>query len=144
MGTQCTVLADGGIVMSRPEMSRPEMETRRLEAAAKLAAGARQRDIVRDMGVSRTSASRWQSKLKRAGMEALISRRAGGRPDRLTPDQVREACAMWRIGPQAFGWAHWTGRHFAEAIYRRLGMRFSPDHTNRLIRKWGLRGGNVE
>ena len=127
--------------MQNLSLSRDEMERRRLAAAQDLLNGGSQASVARKFGVSRTTASRWCKALDGKDMTNLRKRRATGRPCRLTPLQRAEIVEMFAAGPQAMGFAadRWTTVRLAEAIERRFGVRYDPDHVGRLMHRLGLR-----
>jgi transposase len=125
-------------------LSRDEMESRRLMAAQDLQRGLSQSQVARKFGVSRTTASRWHRALNGKGVEALRKRRAPGRPSRLTAEQLRVAAEIFQAGPEAAGFdsARWTTMRFADAIFRRFGVKYDPDHVGRIMHRLGLRERN--
>src|SRR5664279_1639626 len=122
-------------------LTRDEMESRRLLAAQDLQTGLSQSQVARKFGVSRTTASRWRRALSGKGVEALRKRRASGRPSRLSAEQLSGAAEIYRSGPRAAGFEsdRWTTMRFAEAIQRRFGVRYDPDHVGRIMHRLGLR-----
>ena len=122
-------------------LTREDMETRRLAAAKELLNGVTQSQVARRYGVSRTTASRWHQSIAHKGVEGMRSRRATGRPCRLTAEQVDAIRTMHREGAAAHGFANdrWTTGRLANAIEKRFGIRFDPDHVGRLMHKYGLR-----
>jgi transposase len=122
-------------------LTREEMEQRRLQAAAELQQGLPQSEVARRFGVSRTTASRWRRALDGRGVEGLRRRRATGRPCRLNTEQFSGLRDIYLTGPRAAGFEtdRWTTARFAEAIFRRFGVRYDPDHTGRIIHRLGLR-----
>jgi putative transposase len=122
-------------------LTREDMETRRLAAAQELLNGASQSQVARRFGVSRTTASRWHRSIVHKGVEGMRSRRATGRPCRLTADQVEAIRAMYFEGAGSYGFAtdRWTTGRLAAAIEGRFGIRYDQDHVGRLMHKHGLR-----
>jgi transposase len=122
-------------------LTRDEMEQRRLEAAEALQRGLSQSDVARKFAVSRTTASRWRRALDGRGVEGLRKRRATGRPSRLSTEQLTALREVYEAGPRASGLDNdrWTTARFAEAIFRRFGVRYDPDHAGRIIHRLGLR-----
>jgi transposase len=122
-------------------LTREEMEQRRYEAAAELQRGLPQSEVARKFGVSRTTASRWRRALDDSGVDGLRRRRATGRPSRLNAEQFSLLRDLYYAGPRAAGFEadRWTTARFADAIYRRFGVRYDPDHTGRIIHRLGLR-----
>jgi transposase len=74
-------------------------------------------------------------------VEALRKRRASGRPSRLSQEQFLGAAAIYHAGPREAGFDsdRWTTARFAEAIQRRFGVRYDPDHVGRIMHRLGLR-----
>jgi transposase len=122
-------------------LTRDEMESRRLMAAQDLQRGLSQSQVSRKFGVSRTTASRWHRALSGRGVESLRKRRAPGRPCRLTATQLTDVAGLYKEGPRAAGFDsdRWTTMRFAEAINRRFGIRYDPDHVGRIMHRLGLR-----
>ena len=75
------------------------------------------------------------------GLEALRTRRAPGRPSRLTTDQLHAIAEIYRTGSRAAGFEadRWTAGRFADAIFVRFGVRYDPDHVGRIMHRLGLR-----
>lgn len=126
-------------------LTRDEMEQRRLEAAEALQGGLSQSDVARKFAVSRTTASRWRRALDGKGIEGLRKRCATGRPSRLNTEQFTALREVYEGGPRAVGLDNdrWTTARFAEAIFRRFGVRYDPDHAGRIIHRLGLRPTRV-
>ncbi len=122
-------------------LTREDMETRRLAAANELLNGVTQSQVARRFGVSRTTASRWHRSIVHKGVDGMRSRRATGRPCRLTADQVEGIRQMYLEGAMACGFPNdrWTTGRMAAAIERRFGIRYDQDHVGRLMHKYGLR-----
>jgi putative transposase len=122
-------------------LTREDMETRRLAAAKELLNGVTQSQVARTHGVSRTTASRWHRSIVQKGFEGMRSRRATGRPCRLTADQVDAIRNMHREGAVAHGFVNdrWTTGRLAKAIEKQFGIRYDQDHVGRLMHKYGLR-----
>jgi transposase len=128
-------------IAAQSTLTRDEMESRRLLAAQDLEMGYSQSQVARKFGVSRTTASRWRRALRGKGVEALHKRRAPGRPCRLNADQLAIVSDLFRGGPRQAGFDsdRWTTMRFAEAVYRRFGVRYDPDHAGRIMHRLGLR-----
>jgi transposase len=130
-------------------MSRVEMEERRLAAAMRFRAlddgeYPAQAQVAREMGVSRTTASRWHRTLTRQGIEGLLLRRAPGRPCRLTPAQQEIVRRAVRRELPPTERRVWTAQAVADMIAERTGVRYHRDHAYRLLPALGLvrRGGS--
>ncbi|MBV9743215.1 MAG: transposase [Acidobacteriia bacterium] len=124
-------------------LTRDEMENRRFSAAEAFERGLSQSEVARQFNVSRTTASRWRRALNGNGVASLRKRRATGRPSRLNAAQLAELRDIYHAGPEAvgLGGGRWTTGRFAEAIFRRFGVRYDPDHAGRIIHRLGLRPG---
>ena len=107
------------------------MEERRLAAAQFLRAGGSQAETARIYLVSRATTTRWARAL-RAG-RTLESRKATGRPCRLSGEQLRSLYALWETRER------WSAQGFALAIRRALGVTYHADHVGRLLIRMGLR-----
>jgi transposase len=108
---------------------RVAMESRRLEAAQLLQQGIHAAEVARRAGVTRTSASRWEQRLK-AG-KSLQRTFTPGRPSRLIFDCILR---VYRSLPES----EWTGVKFAAAIFDAYGVRYAPDHAGRLLSRCRL------
>lgn len=117
--------------MSPNVISREEMESRRIRACEMLARGIRRATVARTVGVSRTSATRWAKAVE--GRADLRSRKASGRPCKLSPEQITKVVDLWWSRPR------WTFVSFGAAIYEALDVAYSPDHVGRLVIRLGLR-----
>ena len=79
--------------------------------------------------------TRWARALRAGG--TLESRKATGRPCRLSGEQLRGLYSLWETR------ARWTTASFAEAIRLAVGVKYDPDHVGRLIVRLGLRPARV-
>lgn len=111
----------------------------RLEAAKMFEQGLRQRDVVRRFGVARSTASKWQQMYREGGLEAMRSRRASGRPRRLSDEQVEQLADELLKGPEAHGYTTnlWTLPRIAQVIRKLFGVRYHAGHVWRLMRRMG-------
>src|SRR5436305_1169460 len=76
-------------------------EWRRLRVLQLKQRGWRQRDIAAALGASEVSVSRWLSRARKGGPEALLSRPAPGHPPKLSPAQRRLIPEFLWHGPEA-------------------------------------------
>lgn len=121
----------------RPQagLSREELEARRLQAIPLFERGTKPSQVARELGVSRTTASRWRRALETSGTKGLAMRRAPGRPPRLNLAEFGETLrAMFaEASPQ-----QQTQLGFANLIAKRLGVTYDPDYVGRLMRTLGI------
>jgi transposase len=125
---------------SKGPLSRDEMELRRMEAAGQLLKGRPAALVAAKFGVSRTSVWRWRHALNEKGPDALLKRKAGGRPSRMTPGQAAQIVHVFELGPSALGLSGepWTATQLAKVIEERFGVHYSRDYAGRLVSKLRL------
>jgi transposase len=130
-----------GMAGKRPAQAEPgQWHARRKQAEQMFAAGERQAEIARTLGISRQCVHnwfwRWQESRGRRG-ESRTPR--SGRRCRLTPAQLAEIDGALRRGPRAFGFARerWTLWRIASIIERISGIAYHPSSVWRLMRTIG-------
>jgi transposase len=113
------------------------MEERRMRAADRFAAGVRQVDVARELGVSHQTVSDWHALWKQGGKDALRGAGRAGRRPKLSPEQLVDVEAALAQGPKANGFATelWTLTRVAEVIERVAGVRYHPGHVWRILRE---------
>jgi transposase len=101
--------------------------------------GMRQCDVVRELGVAKSTASKWHARWREGGREALRARRATGRPRRLSDAELEQLEAALLQGPQAQGHSTelWTLPRITKLIAKRFGVRYHPSHVWKLLRQMG-------
>ena len=119
------------------------LEEFRLLALRRVKEGEKPSEVVKSLGMNRTSIYRW---LKAAagrgkGERALASRPATGRPSKLTPTQ-RAQVFRWINGknPMQYGFDFglWTRQIVRELIARRFGVRLSLASIGAVLARQGL------
>jgi transposase len=112
-------------------------EWRRLRALHLKQQGWYQRDIAEALGVSEVSVSRWLTRARDGGPQALWARPAPGHPPKLTADQKRRIPEFLWHGAEAYGFRGevWTCARIARVIEEELGVRYHPGHVSRLLRE---------
>lgn len=112
-------------------------EWRRLRVLQLKQQGWRQRDIAAALGTSEVSVSRWLSRAREGGPEALLSRSAPGHPPKLSPAQKRLIPEFLWHGPEAYGFGGqvWTCARVAKVIEEEFGVSYHKDHVGRLLRE---------
>jgi transposase len=100
-------------------------------------AGARQVDVVTQLGVSAQTASRWYHGWHSGGRDALLGADRLGRTPRLSDERLAEVQTALVAGPKANGFATdmWTLARIAQVIQRVTGVRYSPSQTWLILRQ---------
>lgn len=108
-----------------------------MRAVALFEAGARQVDVVTELGVSAQTASRWYHRWRVGGRNALAGAERLGRTARLSDAQVAEVEAALLSGPKANGFATdmWTLARVAQVVERLTGVRYSQSQTWLILRQ---------
>jgi len=115
---------------------RDQLEARRLRAAELFAAGVRQAEVARQLGVSAQAVSVWHRCLKASGTDGLRSRGPGGPAPRLSDQQLAEVEQVLLKVATANGFVGelWTLERIAVVIERLTGVRHHPAHVWALLR----------
>jgi transposase len=115
------------------------MERRRRRAARLFARGETQAFVARQLGVTRTTASRWYQAWRESGAAGLKGAGRAGRRSRLTPEQREQVAQALLAGPGAHGFRTeiWTLPRVAVVIERLTGVRYHPGHVWRVLRGLG-------
>jgi len=118
------------------QRQRDQLEARRLRAAGLLAAGVRQAEVARQLGVSRQSVSDWHGRWRADGVDALRSRGPTGPVPRLSDAQLATVERALLEGAAANGFTGelWTLERIALVIEWRTGVRHHPAHVWALLR----------
>lgn len=123
------------------------MAERRLEGLRLLEAGQmRQAEIARHLGVSEAAVSKWKSQLGREGSEGLRSRKATGRPPRLTEQDKQKLIEKLRAGAIAAGFPtkQWTQARVQRVIEQEFGVHYHQNYISRLLHSLGWSVQKVE
>jgi transposase len=118
------------------QQERDRFQARRLRAAELFAAGVRQAEVARQLGVSRQSVHLWHQRWQAAGADGLRSRGPTGPAPRLSDVQLRQVEQALLEGASANGFAGelWTLDRIATVIERLTGVRHHPAHVWALLR----------
>jgi transposase len=110
-------------------------EWRRLRALTLHRQNMSQRDIAAALGVAEETVSRWLTRARDGGDEALLSRPASGRPPRISAAQKNRIPEFLWHGPEAYGFRGdvWTCARISRVIEEELGIRYHKDHVGRLL-----------
>lgn len=123
----------------RTRGSAKELEVKRRIAGNLLLEGRSRAEVARIVGTSWNSVNRWQQAISQGGLEALAAKPHPGRRRKLSPRQERQVLRILERGAQKAGFATdlWTCPRVAQAIERRLGIKYHDGHIWHLLRKWG-------
>jgi len=120
-------------VPRRPAAQRERdwLEARRLRAAELFAAGVRQAEVTRQLGVSAQAVSVWHASWQQGGTDALRSLGPSGPAPRLSDAQLRQVEQALLDGATANGFTGelWTLERIALVIERLTGVRHHPAHV---------------
>ena len=121
---------------SRRRRDFKALEKRRLKAARLFAKGKSQAEVVRALGVSRQSVSRWYRAWRREGEPGLKAAGRAGRKPKLTAAQLGQVEQELLRGPLAHGYATilWTLPRIARLIAKLTGVKYHPGHVWRILR----------
>jgi transposase len=117
-----------------------QLEERRLAAARLLRTHRRsEAEIAREMGVSRTSVTRWKQQVERGGLPGLHRRRSSGRPSSLSEAQWRHLLDLLQRGAIAAGFEteQWTLPRIAQVIEQTFGVRYHRHSRGRALHARG-------
>lgn len=126
------------------KLTRAQLEERRREGGRLLRQGKlSQAAIARQLDVSRTTLSRWDKRLDAGGLRALRSRRATGRPARLSDQRSKQLLRQLRRGARAAGFPteQWTLSRIRQLIERQFQVTYHPCYLSRWL---GRRGWSVQ
>ena len=112
------------------------MTTRRLRAGKMFEKGSPQADVVRELGVSRETASQWHATWREHGVAGLLGAQRAGRLPKLTDDQLVGVEENLAKGPKANGFPTelWTLARVATVIERVTGVSYSTTQTWSILR----------
>jgi transposase len=107
---------------------RDRLQARRLRAAGLFAAGVRQAEVARQLGVSAQAVSVWHARWQAGGVEALRSRGPSGPAPRLSDQQLAQVERALLEGASAHGFVGglWTLERIGLVIERLTGVRHHP------------------
>ena len=115
------------------------MERRRKRAAQLFRQGKTQAEVVRELGVSRQSVSRWYADWKSGGVQALRGAGRAGRLPLLDEADLKRVARQIKKGPLANGYPTdmWTLVRVGEVIEAETGVSYHQSHVWRILRQMG-------
>lgn len=89
------------------------------------------------MGISKRTARRWFQAYKNNGESGLQEKKPGGRPARLTPDDIDAVRAVIGRSTRDAGIDHaeWTGGALAEWVWRELAISLTDRRARQILAK---------
>ena len=118
------------------QRERDRLQARRLRAAELFAAGVRQAEVARQLGVSAQAVSVWHRRWQASGTDGLRSRGPSGPAPRLSDAQLAQVEQALLEGAQANGFTGelWTLDRIGLMIERLTGVQHHPAHVWALLR----------
>jgi transposase len=118
------------------QQERDRLQARRLRAAELFAAGVRQAEVARQLGVSAQAVSIWHARWEHGGAEALRSRGPSGPTPRLSDQQLATVEQALLEGATAHGFVGelWTLERVGLVIGRLTGVQHHPAWVWALLR----------
>ena len=123
----------------RLQGSAQRLERRRRRALKLLGQGRSLREVACLVACAASSVMRWRNSWQRGGDDALQTRKAPGRPHKLTAAQRRQLAALLRKGAHGYATDEWTAVRVAQLIQRRFQVDYHAGHIGRLINTLGLK-----
>jgi transposase len=116
-----------------------ELERRRTRAARLLAAGVKQAEVARRVGVSRQAVQRWERVRQHQGVAGLKSPSRFGRPPKLSEAQRKVLVTALKQGALAAGFATelWTLPRIGRLIKERFGVSLAESSVWRVLGELG-------
>jgi transposase len=103
--------------------------------------GRARQHIAADLGIHRKTVTRWLNAYCDGGFDALLPRKAPGKPGHI-PVSLTDAMRRWVIdGPakQGLNRANWTHEELADHLHKTQGIRTSRSAVQRFCSKIGIR-----
>ena len=114
-------------------------EHRRFRAWQLYQQGWKQKDIADKLDATQGAVSQWIKRAKTQGEQALLRRKATGRPPKLSPEQKQQLPALLLCGAPTFGFSGdlWTAQRIAVVIQQEFGVTYHPDTIGDLLKACG-------
>jgi transposase len=130
-----------GILVTMAKKGRRATEEERVIAVQLIESGEKIDDVVKAVGVGRSTVLEWWRKYREGGLAALSTKFASGRPTVLTDSQMLELRALiLGSDPRQFslGFALWTRTLVGELIVQRFKVTLSEVTVGRILKKLGM------
>jgi transposase len=124
---------------SRPRRDFAALESRRMTAASLFAEGHNQAEVVRQLSVSRQTASRWHTAWKQTGENGLKGAGRAGRKPRLNSTSCQNIASALLKGPLVWGFSTelWTLDRVVQVIWKTCRVRYSRPQAWRILGQLG-------
>lgn len=92
-------------------------------------------EIARGLGVSRATVTAWEQQLRAGGLRALRSRKASGRPPKLSREQQKRLLRLLKKGARQAGFPsdRWTLPRIQKLIKREFKVVYAVKYLSRLL-----------
>jgi len=121
--------------------SHASLETMRIMAVRRVREGESPSSVMKSYGLCRTTIYRWLRVERKSGEVALKSRKASGRPPKLSEKEKRQV-RRWICGrdPRQYGFDFglWTRKIVAELIVEKFGKTIGVTAVGRLLLELGI------
>jgi len=96
--------------------------------------------IASELGSSRSAVKKWIRRYDMFGVAGLWTRRAPGRPCRLSEAQREELVSILKAGPEAAGFTCglWNGPMVGQLIEQRFDIHYHNQHVPKLLHELGF------
>jgi transposase len=122
-------------------LDRKALETIRLRAVDQMLAGTRPEELAAALGFSPATVYGWLAAYRHGGRQALLARRAPGRPAKISPAQkLRLLTVITGAEPRELqlGSALWTRALVTQLLHNEFGVSLSAVSVGRMLARMGL------
>lgn len=126
--------------MARTPGSSTQNETKRRKAIAIIKAGSTQAEAAKQVKVILRTVQRWWKLYRDHGDEGLRSKKATGRPRRLSEKDSKKLAQILIKGAVKAGFTNelWTSKRVLAVIKKEFGVSYHANHLPRLLRSLGF------
>lgn len=117
-----------------------ESARRRVRAGRLLLNDKSPAEVAKRVGAPRQTVYRWLAVLRAEGIDGLRDMSKGGRPSRMTPEQVAKLRELLLVGPVANGYGTdlWTLKRVRLLIGKHFGIQYSDVNVWRILGAMGF------